>query len=137
MDEQPFPFWLALLALRPPPNASSSLKKRITTREFAHRWDQSSIVRTRDLFDPPDGPDKSHLQITSINGTNSPDEVVVISARQDRYVLVNPQVLTMMLTPSASTNMWPLLPAPGEFSFTQESVFVSLIRDLRRRRRRC
>ena len=43
-----------------------------------------------DLFDPPEhGPDKPHLQITSINGTNSADEVVIISAHQDRYALVN------------------------------------------------
>jgi len=56
--------------------APPSLKKRITTREFTHKWDQSSII-------------------TSINGTNSPDEVVIISAHQD------------------STNMLPFLPAPG------------------------
>jgi len=57
-------------------SASPSLRKRITTREFAHSWAQSTII-------------------TSINGTTSPDEVVIISAHQD------------------STNMWPFLPAPG------------------------
>jgi len=57
-------------------SASSSLKKRITTREFPHAWDQSSLI-------------------TTINGSTSPDEVIIISAHQD------------------STNMWPFLPAPG------------------------
>jgi len=57
-------------------SASPSLRERISTREFAHSWAQSSII-------------------TSINGTTSPEEVIVISAHQD------------------STNMWPFLPAPG------------------------
>jgi len=57
-------------------SASNSLRKRITTREFPHSWAQSSII-------------------TSINGTTSPDEIVIISAHQD------------------STNMFPFLAAPG------------------------
>jgi len=56
--------------------ASKELQKRITTREFPHAWAQSSII-------------------TTINGTSSPDEIIVISAHQD------------------STNMFPFLPAPG------------------------
>ena len=43
------------------------------------------IYHSPRVADPPEhGPDKSHLQITSIDGTNSPDEVVIISAHQDR-----------------------------------------------------
>lgn len=57
-------------------SASPSLRKHITTREFTHSWKQNTII-------------------TSINGTTSPEEVVIISAHQD------------------STNMWPFLPAPG------------------------
>jgi len=56
--------------------ASPSLKKRITTREFTHSWEQKTII-------------------TRINGTTSPEEIVIISAHQD------------------STNIWPFLPAPG------------------------
>ncbi|KIY72914.1 peptidase [Cylindrobasidium torrendii FP15055 ss-10] len=57
-------------------SASSSLKELVNLSEFSHSWGQNSII-------------------LSINGSTTPDEVVIVSAHQD------------------STNMWPFLPAPG------------------------
>jgi len=57
-------------------HASKALQERISIKEFTHPWVQKSII-------------------TRINGTTSPEEVIIISAHQD------------------STNMWPFRPAPG------------------------
>jgi len=56
--------------------APESLQRIISYSEFPHPWAQNSII-------------------LRINGSSTPDEVVVIGAHQD------------------STNLWPFLPAPG------------------------
>ncbi|TRM68282.1 hypothetical protein BD626DRAFT_481287 [Schizophyllum amplum] len=56
--------------------APASLRDLITFTEFPHSWGQNSII-------------------VRIEGSTTPDEVVIVSAHQD------------------STNMWPFLPAPG------------------------